>query len=295
RNSVDIVAVIDGYPAAGSKQQLDRFVRLPGGETATALVACARQGFRARYVGRFGDDEWGALSSDSLRDEGVDVANARAVAGAQNQFSLILVDRATGERTVLSRRDDHLAMSVGDVPMDVVRSGRMLLLDGYEPEPAAAAARAARLAGIPTVMDVEQVRPGTTEMLGHIDAIIAAEAFPAALTGYDDVGRALEAMADEFRAPIVAVTLGADGSLARCGGHEFRTPAFPTTCVDTTGAGDAFRGGFAAFCLAYPAGTVEEALAYANATAALNCRALGARTGLPTRGEVAHLVSRRAV
>jgi sugar/nucleoside kinase (ribokinase family) len=294
-NSIDLVAVVDGYPAAGTKRQLDRFLRLPGGETATALVACARQGFRARYVGRFGGDEWGALSCDSLRGEGVDVSGARAVSGAQNQFSLILVDRATGERTVLSRRDERLAIAVDDVPMDVVRSGRMLLLDGYEPETAAAAARAARLAGIPTVIDVEQVRPGTAEMLGHIDAIIAAEAFPAALTGHGDAGRALAAMAEEFHAPLVVVTLGADGSLARCGGREFRTPAFATTCVDTTGAGDAFRGGFAAYCLGYPAGAVEDALVYANATAALNCRALGARAGLPTRDEVAHLVSGRGV
>ena len=72
--------------------------------------------------------------------------------------------------------------------------------------------------------------------------------------------------------------------------REFRTPAFPVECIDTTGAGDAFRGGFAAACLRTPDGDIEDALAYANAVAALNCRALGARSGLPTADQVHELL-----
>ncbi|MEQ1728625.1 MAG: carbohydrate kinase family protein, partial [Vicinamibacterales bacterium] len=115
----------------------------------------------------------------------------------------------------------------------------------------------------------------------------------AALTGYGDQGRALAAIAAEYRAPIVAVTLGDEGSLALCGGREIRTPSFPVTCVDSTGAGDAFHGGFVAACLRKPDGELEDVLAYANAVAALNCRGLGARGGLPTPAEVnAMLMSR---
>ena len=125
----------------------------------------------------------------------------------------------------------------------------MLIVDCHETAAAAQAARYAREAGIPTVIDVEKVRPGIADLLQHIDAIIAAEAFPSELTGYAEPGRALEAMAREFDAPLVCVTLGAEGSLARCGGREIRTPGFIVDCVDTTGAGDAFRGGFAAGCL----------------------------------------------
>ena len=91
-------------------------------------------------------------------------------------------------------------------------------------------------------------------------------------------------MAREFGAPLVCVTLGAEGSLAWCDGREIRTPAFQVDCVDSTGAGDVFRGAFAAGCLAMPDGDIEDVLRYANAAAALNCRALGARGGLPTRG-----------
>ena len=146
-------------------------------------------------------------------------------------------------------------------------------------------------AGIPTIIDVERVRPGINELLQQIDAIIAAQAFPTELTGYEEPGRALEAMAREFAAPLVCVTLGAEGSLARAGGREVRTAAFQVDCVDRTGAGDAFRGGFAAGCLRAPDGDIEDVLRYANAVAALNCRALGARGAIPTLEEVETLLA----
>jgi sulfofructose kinase len=137
-----------------------------------------------------------------------------------------------------------------------------------------------------TIVDVEKARLGIADLLHQIDAIIAAESFPAELTGYGDLGRALEAIEHDFRAPLVCVTLGKEGSLARSRGREIRTSAFTVTSIDTTGAGDAFRGGFAAGCLRNPDGELEDALRYANAVAALNCRALGARGGLPTPDEV---------
>ena len=289
-NSFDLLAVVAEYPVSNSKQRLQRFSRQSGGQIATALAACARLGWKARYIGRFGDDPFGAESRDSLIREGVDVSAARTIAGTTNQFALILVDARTGERTVLWDRHPGLTMGAEDVAEEVVASGRMLLVDDQDPTAAAQAARYARLARVPTVIDVEKVRPGILDLLQQIDAVIAAEDFPTALTGYQDLGRALEALARESNAPFVCVTLGDQGSLARCGGREIRTPAFAVDCLDSTGAGDVFRGAFVAGCLRAPDGDIEEVLDYANAAAALNCRALGARGALPTPEEVERLL-----
>ncbi len=290
-NSVDLLAVVAEYPASNTKQRLQRFARLPGGQIATAVVACARLGWSARYIGRFGADDLGRLSLDSLIAEGVDTDGCRTIAGATNQFAVILVDARSGDRTVLWDRHPALTMTAADVDETAVTSGRMLIVDCHETAASTQAARHARQAGIPTIIDVERVRPGTAEMLQHIDAVIAAQSFPGELTGHDDPGRALEALAREFDTPLVCVTLGADGSLARCNGREIRTAAFPVDCVDSTGAGDVFRGGFAAGCLRAPQGDVEEVLAYANAAAALACRALGARGAIPTAAEVDRLLA----
>ncbi len=292
-NSVDLVAVVAEFPLNNTKQRLQRFAQMPGGQIATALSVCARLGWRTSYIGSFGDDRLGDVSRESLIAEGVDLGASRTVKGATNQFAIVLVDARSGARTVLWDRHPGLTMEASAVSRVAATAGRMLIVDCHETSAATAAARYARSAGIPTVIDVEKVRPGIGELLQHIDAIIAAEDFPAALTGYDEIGKALAAMADEYRAPIVSVTLGDRGSLTRCGGREIRTPAFPVDCVDSTGAGDAFRGGFAAGCLRAPEGDVEDIMRYANAVAALNCRALGARGGLPTSDEVDGLLYAR--
>ena len=111
---------------------------------------------------------------------------------------------------------------------------------------------------IPTILDVDEMQPGMDTLLRQIDAIISAEEFPCALTGHRDLGRALGVIEREYRAPLVCVTLGSNGSLARVGGREIRTPAFQVDCVDSTGAGDAFRGGFAAGCLRAPEGDLRQ-------------------------------------
>lgn len=293
-NSIDLLVVLAEHPGPNSKQQIQRFARLPGGQAATAMVACARLGWRSRYIGRFGDDEHGALARESLTSEGVDISASVTVAGATNQFAVILVDARSGDRAVLWDRHPALAMRADEVSRDVAASGRVLLVDCHETPAATAAARYAREAGIPTVIDVEKVRPAIGELLREIDVIIAAQGFPGQLTGHDELGRALRAMADEFRAAIVCVTLGREGSLALCGGREIRTPAFQVPAVDTTGAGDVFRGGFLAGWLTAGDGAdLEDVLAYASAVAALKCRALGARAGIPCADEVERLLDRR--
>ena len=292
-NSVDLVAVVAEYPVSNTKQRLQRFARLPGGQTATAVAISARLGWRASYIGRFGDDELGQVSRSSLAADGVDIGQARTVPGATNQFAVVLVDARSGDRTVLWDRDPRLIFEPDEVLAEVICAGRIVLVDCHETPAATRAFRHARAAGLPTVLDVEKVRPGIAELLQHTDAIIAAETFPSEFTGYEDPGRALEAITREYGSPLVAVTLGSEGSLARCGGREIRTRAFQVDCIDTTGAGDAFHGGFAAACLrAHDGhGDVEDALIYANAVAALNCRALGARGAMPTAEEVDALLA----
>jgi sulfofructose kinase len=290
-NSIDLLAVVAEYPASNSKQRLQRFMHMPGGQIATALSVCAKLGLKATYVGSFGADPLGTMSRSSLVDLGVDVSASRVVEGATNQFAVILVDARSGDRTVLWDRHPALTFEPHDVPRAAVTSGRMLIVDCHETAAATRAARYAREAGVPTVIDVEKVRPGIADLLAEIDVLITAQDFPSALTGHEDIGRALDALAAEFpSAKLVCATLGEEGSLARCNGREIHTPAFKIDCVDSTGAGDAFRGAFAAGCLLLPDADVEDILTYANAVAALNCRALGARGGLPSREEVDQLL-----
>src|SRR5262249_5600961 len=109
-NSVDLLTVVAEFPVSDTKQRLQRFARMPGGQIATALVAAAQLGWKTRYIGSFGDDDFGRLSRTSLTDAGVDVSSARTVPGATNQFAIVIVDARSGERTVLWDRDPGLTM-----------------------------------------------------------------------------------------------------------------------------------------------------------------------------------------
>ena len=292
-NTTDILAVVDGHPESGTKGPIVDLATRPGGQAATAMTACSRLGWTARYIGRFGDDSNGVAGLQSLREAGVDVEACDTMPGATNALSLVLVDASTGQRTVLWSRHPSLTMTADTIPEAAVCSGRILLVDCHDTPAATAAARCARRAGIPTVVDVEKVRPGIETLLQEIDMIIiiTAQDFPGQLTGTGSLGAALRAMKEAYRATLVCATLGERGSLAVTDDGEIRTPGFDVPVVDTTGAGDVFRGGFiSGWLLGGATAQIEDVLRYANAAAALKCRALGARAGIPTREEVTQLL-----
>jgi len=291
-NSVDLLALIPGPLRSNAKHPAKRMQRSAGGQTATALTACAKLGWRARYVGHFGADQNGCFSKSTLTTAGVDVSDCRTVPDTTNQFALIIVDQRNGERTIVWQRDPAVRMRAEDVSQESVTSGRVLLVDCVETEAATTAVRFARAAGIPTVIDVESVRPNIDALLSEVDIIIAAQAFPSAYTGYPDLGQAVRELAKRFRACLVVATLGEQGSLAVVGKREITTSGFSVQVTDTTGAGDAFRGGFVSAWLESKGnGDVSDLLVYANAVAALNCRSLGAGGGLPNKVEVERLLA----
>ena len=291
QNSVDLVAVVGRYPVPDSHTPIEQFVELPGGEIATAMVACARLGCRARYVGAVGSNDHGVLVRATLERAGVDISKVRQV-DAPNRMALILVD-SKGRRTVLWHRDARLATLPGQVDVEAVTSGRVLLVDAIDPEASTVAARAARLAGIPTVIDIESAGRGVDALLREIDIVIAPASLPSALTGAGSLGAGLQRMAVEYRSSLVIATMGEEGTLALFEGREVRTPGWPIEAVDTTGAGDAFRGGFIAAWIRLGNDVeLDTLLEAASAVAALNCRTVGAQTGLPSWKEVQQFVTR---
>jgi sulfofructose kinase len=290
-NSVDLIAVVDGQPPANGKAPLLDYRELPGGEAATAAVGLARLGWRATYIGRLGDDRFGQFLRHHLTTEGVDVTHARIIASQPNRMALILVDSKTGDRTVLWRRGTPLAVQPEDVDDGVVASARVMLVGSDDVEAMSSAAARARGLGVRTVGDLEHVHSGTGALLRELDVVIMAESFPTALTGERSLGTAIREIAAASNASLVCVTLGQDGCLALVDGHEVRVPAYEVDVVDTTGAGDLFRAGFIARWLAEPeTPDVTDLLRFANAVAALNCRAVGAQTAAPRLEEVETLL-----
>jgi sugar/nucleoside kinase (ribokinase family) len=286
-NSLDVVATLTGPVAAGAKLPLSGLTWLPGGQAATAAVASARLGARTRYAGVVGSDEAGDRVAAALAAEGVQTDLVRRD-GVSTRTAVILVDAASGQRTVLEHREGRLSLGPEEWPVEAATSGRVLILDATDPPAAVAVARAARAARIPVILDADRWSAGLDELLGLSDVLAVPEAFALDLAGSAGVGEALRSIAARFHSAVAIVTLGANGALALAGGREFHAEGIPIEVRDTTGAGDAFRGGLAAGWIELgPDVELQALLGYANAVAALNCRAVGAQTALPTRPELA--------
>jgi len=287
-NAIDHLIVVPHYPPFNTKVPLISHTIAPGGQCATAMVTLARLGLRTRYIGKVGSDDFGALQIRSLESEGVESSGVTVVEGADSQIAYIVVDQPSGERTVIWHRDIRLMIEPSDVDKNAVTSGRALLLDAHNVAASIAAARFAREAGIPTVLDIDTIYPGSEELLPLIDFLISSTSFPLKMTGEDDLRTALKKLKGMTGSLFVAATLGRDGVLAYFQDEYVHSPAFKVDCRDTTGAGDAFHGGFMYGLL--EGYSVEDTLRFANAVAGLKCRAIGARTSLPTLNEVNALV-----
>ncbi len=273
----------EGLPRFVGKVAMLATCELPGGQVATAVLACARLGLRTAYVGAVGEDAMGEAVLAPLRKAGVDLAGVKCVPGAPTQLAVIVVDRASGERTVLWHRDPRLSLAPGDLRREAIESARALLLDAGDPEAAAWAADVARAAGIPVVLDADTPGPGVSELLRRVDFPIVSRGFAEAFCKGRSVREALEELA-AHGSRLAVVTLGEGGAMARSADRVIESPAFRVEARDTTGAGDVFH---AAFTWALLEGwDADSTLRVANAAAAMNCRALGAQGGLPGRGEL---------
>ena len=286
-NATDTLIPLPSYPDRGSKTEYSSVSVMPGGQTASAVVACQCWGLSTRYVGRLGDDDAGRLHLREFDRTGVD-ARVVEVPGAASPQSLIVVDGG-GERTVFCRRDERLLLQPTDLSRDWITHARALHLDGYETAAATQAARWAKEADIPVIADLDETYKGIEDLLECIDYAIVSRDFPGRLTGERNLEMALRRMHQRYGCRVTAATLGQDGVLAWDGERSYLHSAFRVPVVDTTGAGDIFHAGFIFGLL--QGWELERQLDFACAAAALNCTCTGARGGIRTVADVEKLMA----
>jgi len=285
-NTHDHVCVVRRPGGLGTKQRLRTYQQMPGGQVPTALVALQRWGLRTGYVGPFGDDAGGRAQLAALAAEGIELSGCRTRTATASQTSVILVDEASGERTVLWSRPDGLALSADELDRASLTAGRALLLDAADVATARLAASWARAAGVLVMLDIDEPGPQTDALLRHSDAVIVAGQFARQYTGAADLRGALRAIT-VHGPPLAAATLGAGGAVASLAGRIVYVPPVRVAVVDTTSAGDLFHAG----CLygLLHGWDPERALRFASAAAALACTILGGRPSVPPLSAVRDL------
>lgn len=286
-NATDTLIFLPEFPSCGSKVSLRSVSISPGGQVATAVIACQRWGLRTRYIGKLGDDHAAQVHREEFERAGAETC-LRTVGDCSSAQSIILIDER-GERTVLWGRDPRLALRPDELDQKSIIDGRALLVDGCDTEAAITAAKWARDAEVPVIADLDKVYPGMEELLENIDFLIVSRDFPEQIVDEPDLRKSLPLLYNRFPGRLSAATLGTDGVLAWDGRDFHHARAYQVPVVDTTGAGDIFHAGFIYSLLqGWP---LARQLDFACAAAALNCTRAGARGRIAPIAEIEDLMA----
>lgn len=276
----DLVFAIDHHPFPDEKCFASALLTCGGGPAANAAVTAARLGYRSAFAGYLGEDLFGEKHFQELERERVDTS--LLVRGSTPTPLASILVKPDGTRAVVNYRGDTELVQPEKIDLSAV-SPKVILFDGHEHLISLPLALEAKEQGILTVLDAGSVHQGTEELYTLVDYVVSSKTFALEHTNKDSADRALEVLSKETSARLV-ITQGETGLSYWDSGTAMHMPAFKVKASDTTGAGDAFHGAFAA-ALAQEMNWID-ALRFASAVAALSCTRMGARPSFPDKEEV---------
>jgi ribokinase len=289
--NTDMVVQAPRIPAPGETVLGGRLVMAAGGKGANQAVAAARLGAEVTFVARLGTDSLGEQAVAGYARDGILTDLVVRDPERPTGVALILVDDR-GENSITVALGANEALSPEDVERaaDRIRAAAAVVMQLEVPLAAVArAARIARTAGVPVILDPAPAPEGglPAALLADVTCLKPNESEAGRLTGVrvSDAASAERAarMLQRLGPPVVIVTLGSRGALLVDGATAVHVPAPAVTAVDTTAAGDAFTG-----ALATAVGSGHgwaEAVRLAAAAGALAATRLGAQPSLPIRAE----------
>ncbi|TCU29428.1 sugar/nucleoside kinase (ribokinase family) [Rhizobium azibense] len=275
--AIDDIIYVDGPLSAGKGKVTNR-TQDHGGNVATALVAVAKLGGRAGFVGWLSDQPLADVSARELERHGVDISFAPRRPDATPIRSVITVG-SDGDRFIAY--DDDVPHGTSEAVTDeTLGQAQVLLVDGYAVHAEMVVARARKL-GLAVVADIEwAIGPATGRLMSLANHLVLPLKFAQTYSCATDPTLILHKLWSDDRTAVV-LTDGERGSYIRQTGDGvlWHVPAYEVKAVDTTGAGDCFHGAYA-FALTQKKQPVACAL-YATAAAAIAVTGPGGRMALP--------------
>jgi len=286
--NMDLVVQVDQIPAPGETVLGRRFFSAGGGKGANQAVAAARLGARVSMVGCVGSDLYGRELLRLVRADGVDVRHVERVPGASGVAVIVVAEGGQNQIAVAPGANWMVTPEMVSGAALAIRRADLLVAQLEVPlEAVVAAARLAREAGVPFLLNAAPARADLGPLLEMVTLLVVNETELAVVSGRPvregEEAAAAEAMLD--RGPeAVLVTLGERGALVADRRGVHMAPAFRVKAVDTTAAGDAFVGALAAAFRGLE--RLRETVVYACAAGALACTRAGAQPSLPSSDEV---------
>lgn len=286
--NADFFLSVRTFPAPGETVLTPGALVKAGGKGANQAAAAAKAGGLVKMVGAVGTDEVAKVPVTALRALGVDCSGMQ-VSELATGMAMIMVDER-GENSIVVASGANTAVSAQAVAQTALNEDTILVMQMEVPpaENFKLLCRA-KAAGVRTVLNVAPARPIPEADLKLADYLILNEIeadavynslFEKTFLGVEEKAAAIA----EKTGGVCLITLGADGVVGAERGKMFKVSALPVKPVDTTGAGDAFVGIFAA--MLDNGLDTRQAARYAAAGAGLACLKIGAQEALPTLKEI---------
>lgn len=294
--NTDLVARVQRAPAAGETVTGSAFDIFGGGKGANQALSAARSGAATTMLGAVGDDDFGRQRLADLRADGIDVENVDVSTVAASGVALIVVEEH-GENRIAYVPGATLTITPDHAVAAFRRSGAAIVSTTLElpNEALLALYDAARSDGAVLVLNATPEPASGRQLVPLADVLIVNETEARDLLGdgqwdrWDETCRKLQEMGPRH----IVITLGGEGAVARFGDATLQASAPPVEVVDTTGAGDAFCGAFAAHLA--EGGDEAGALSAGIAAGALAVGVAGAQRSMPRRDAVERLAATVAV
>lgn len=284
-------------PRMGETIMGESFALGPGGKGSNQAVAAARAGAETHFISRLGRDTFAEMALKTWADAGVTPAITQHADGYTGA-AYIFVEAATGNNAIIVCPGVAGSISPADIDARAGLIGDAAVFITQLEQPMDAAMRALRIArdgGATTILNPAPAAALPDGMLALCDYVTPNETEAEALTGIvvtslEDATRAAAELT-RMGARAAVITLGEKGALYHTGGQSVHVPAFNAGPVaETTGAGDAFNGGFAA-ALAEGMDPVT-AVRFGCATASISVTRPGTAPSMPSHAEITALLAR---
>jgi len=287
--NMDLVARVARLPAPGETLRGSDFFTAPGGKGANQAAACALLGASVAMLGRVGEDVFGSVLREGLKNFGVDVSGVISSPGPSGVAVIAVDDHAENSIVIITGANGLLnAEDLERLDAALPGADSLLLQLEIPLEAVTAAARLGHAHGVRVILDPAPAVPLPDELYCLIDILTPNEIECAALVGFP-----LQTTTDAERAAVILLKRGVKqivikmaekGAYLHDGVIGEMLPGFQIEAVDTTAAGDAFN---AALAVGLEKGkTLREAVRFANAAGALSTTKRGAQPSLPALAEV---------
>ena len=283
--NMDLMIEADRRPQAGETVMGKRLIVSPGGKGANQAVAAARLGEKVYMIGCVGNDAYGSMMLDTLKENGVNTDYVSVLDNEATGTAHIILAEGDNSIIVLKGANDKVDKNVVDSAFDIIKTSSLVMLQheirmdtiGYIIDRCSEE-------GIPVMLNPAPYMDIPEEWIEKVTYLTPNEHEAALMFEGMDRDEILKAHAGK-----VIMTVGKEGVVYGDGDDVVHVSGFTVSAVDPSGAGATFNGAFAAArCDGLP---LKEAVRFANAAAALSVQKIGAQGGMPWRSEVEEMLS----